>query len=77
MRVKILTRMKGTVDGIDLARFEVGQVYNLRTFLANYLLASGYAEPVTNYPPRADVVSQRSRGPDLQKAPDNKPPRRR
>jgi hypothetical protein len=77
MRVKILTRMKGDVEGIDLTRFEVGKVYNVRTFLANYLLASGYAEPVTNHRPRVDDVSERSRGPDLEKGPEIKPPRRR
>ena len=46
MRLRILTAMKGKVDGTDLAHFEVGQVYDVGTSLANYLLASGYAEPL-------------------------------
>lgn len=51
MRLRILTAMKDKVDGTDLAHFEVGHVYDVGTSLANYLLASGYAEPVAEETP--------------------------
>ena len=51
MRVRITTRMDGSVDGIDLTHFEVGQIYDLGPVLANYLLASGYGVPVRDESP--------------------------
>jgi hypothetical protein len=55
MRVQITTRLHGTLDGIDLTRFEVGRIYDIGSSLANYLLASGYAVPVTDE--RADPMA--------------------
>jgi hypothetical protein len=48
MRVRITVVMKGTIDGINLEQFKVGQVYDIGTSLASYLLASGYAVPVND-----------------------------
>jgi hypothetical protein len=61
MRVRILVPMKGSIDGIDLSHFEVGQVYDVGTTLANYLLASRYAIPIADEKPDVDDMSGRSR----------------
>jgi hypothetical protein len=46
VRVRITQRLSGSIDGIQLSRFEVGVTYEVGTTLANYLLAEGLAEPV-------------------------------
>lgn len=48
MRVRIVTKMHGTIDSFDLEKFEVGLVYEVGPSLGNYLLASRYAVPVTD-----------------------------
>jgi hypothetical protein len=37
---------EGRADGFDLRRFQVGQVYDVGTVLANLLLAEGWAVPI-------------------------------
>ena len=37
--------MAGSIDGIHLDRFEMGQVYDVGTAVGSYLLAIGVAEP--------------------------------
>lgn len=37
---------EGRADGFDLRRFQVGQIYDVGTVLANLLLAEGWAVPV-------------------------------
>ena len=51
MRVRITGSMHGSIDGIDLTRFVVGSVYDMGTSLGNYLMASGYAEPIADESP--------------------------
>ena len=46
VRSKITKPLHGSIDGLHLGRFVVGQVYDLGTSLANYLLAIRAAEPV-------------------------------
>ena len=46
MRLKITKQLSESIDGLHLGRFEVGEVYDVGTALANYLLADGSAEPV-------------------------------
>ena len=46
MRLKITKQLSGSIDGLHLGRFAVGEVYDVGTALANYLLADGAAEPV-------------------------------
>ncbi|HXD17838.1 MAG TPA: hypothetical protein VN654_12535 [Vicinamibacterales bacterium] len=48
MRVKIIEQMSGTLDGIDLTKFQVGHVYDVGVSFASYLLASRYATPVAD-----------------------------
>lgn len=61
MRVRITQRLSGSIDGIQLSRFEVGVTYEVGTTLANYLLAEGLAEPVDASTP-AIVVPTRWKG---------------
>jgi hypothetical protein len=77
MRVRILVPMKRAIDGIDLSHFEVGQVYDVGTTLANYLLASGYTIPVAGGTPEEDDVSERSHTRDRDKAAEKGPRRGR
>ena len=46
MRLKITRQLHGNIDGLRLGRFAVGEVYDVGTSLANYLLAIQAAEPV-------------------------------
>jgi hypothetical protein len=48
MRIRITERLTGSIDGIQLDRFRVGQTYDMGTTLASYLLAVGSAVPVTD-----------------------------
>ena len=43
--------MKGDIDGIDLTKFKVGNVYDMGTSHANYLMAIGYGTPVVDEDP--------------------------
>jgi hypothetical protein len=51
MRVRITQYLTGSIDGIQLRRFRVGEVYDMGTSLANYLMAMGYALPVVDERP--------------------------
>jgi hypothetical protein len=53
MRVRILTKMHGPINGFDLDKFEVGHAYDVGTSLGNYLLASRYAVPIADDEPAA------------------------
>jgi hypothetical protein len=46
MRVRIIRRQRGDVDGINLEAFQVGLVYDVAPSLATYLLTVGSAELV-------------------------------
>lgn len=52
MRLRIVKRMRGEVDGVSLEQFRVGETYDVGTSLGSYLLALRAAVPV------ADVVSK-------------------
>jgi hypothetical protein len=53
MRVRITKTLNGSIDGIQLARLSKGQVYDVNTSLACYLLSEGMAEPAPNDTPTA------------------------
>jgi hypothetical protein len=79
MRIRIVSVMKGDIDGIDLTKFEIGRVYDMGTSLANYLMASGYAMPVADERPALVVPldeAHRHTAIPLEEAAD-KPPRKR
>ena len=46
MRLRVLTRPTGTIDGISLDRFRLGEVYELGAQVACVFLAEGWAELV-------------------------------
>ena len=53
MRVRITKRLEGSIDGIQLSRLSKGQVYDIATSLACYLLSEGMAEPASSDEPTA------------------------
>src|SRR5262245_9834962 len=46
MRLRITRQLRESIDGIQFSAFRTGYVYEVGTTIANYLLASGAAEPV-------------------------------
>jgi hypothetical protein len=57
MRVRITHPLSGSIDGIQLSHLMPGQVYEVGTQLACYLLSSRMAEPVTDYVPVNPLAS--------------------
>jgi hypothetical protein len=53
MRVRITKALTGSIDGIQLSRLSKGQVYDVYTSLACYLLSEEMAEPASNEEPTA------------------------
>jgi len=53
MRVRITKALEGSIDGIQLSRLSKGQVYDVYTSLACYLLTEGMAEPASSEEPTA------------------------
>ncbi len=51
MRLRITRAISGSIDGIQLDHFEVGQLYEVGTSIGSYLLAIGAAEPMTEEGP--------------------------
>ena len=48
MRVRITRALRGSIDGIQLSRLMKGQVYDVNTSLACYLLLEKVAEPAAS-----------------------------
>jgi hypothetical protein len=55
MRVRITKTLTGSVDGIRLSRLAKGQVYDVYTSLACYLLSEQMAEPAPEQEPTAPL----------------------
>ena len=53
MRVRITKVLTGSIDGIQLSRLSKGQVYDVYTSLACYLLSEEVAEPALDDAPPA------------------------
>ena len=51
MRVRITKALTGSIDGIQLSRLSKGQVYDVYTSLACYLLSEEMAEPALDEEP--------------------------
>ena len=51
MRVRITRTLTGSIDGIQLSRLSRGQVYDVNTSLACYLLSEEMAEPALSDEP--------------------------
>ena len=74
VRLKITRRLSGSIDGVQLDHFQVGDLYDVGTSLGSYLLALGAAEPVVDETPARivplDPMPERSVAAD-------RPPRKR
>ena len=55
MRVRITKVLTGSIDGIQLSRLSKGQVYDVYTSLACYLLSEEVAEPALDDAPTVVV----------------------
>jgi hypothetical protein len=44
VRLKITRRLSGSIDGVQLSRFQPGTLYDVATSVGTYLLAIGAAE---------------------------------
>ena len=56
MRIQIIESLRGSIDGIQLDRFRVGETYDMGTTLASYLMAVGAAVPVIDESPARIVA---------------------
>jgi hypothetical protein len=59
MRLRITRTVSGSIDGIQLSHFEIGQLYEVGTAVGSYLLAVGAAEPVAEEGPALIVPTVR------------------
>ena len=55
MRLRIIRRLQGEIDGVSLDQFLVGESYEVGTAVGSYLLALRAAVPVIDDPP-ADIL---------------------
>ena len=51
MRIRIVQRPSGRIDGVPLDRFEPGGVYDVNASIGTYLMATGYAQAVADSSP--------------------------
>ena len=68
MRVRITKTLTGSIDGIQLSRLSKGQVYDVYTSLACYLLSENMAEPAPEREPTAALPLENQK-PELTGAP--------
>ena len=60
MRIRITKPQSGSLDGVPLAGFVVGQTYEVPATLASYLVTLGTAEPIMD---NSQAASGEGRGP--------------
>jgi hypothetical protein len=58
MRLRITRQLDGSMDGIQLAQFVPGQVYDVGTSMGSYLLSMEAAEPVSEVVPAGLTFEQ-------------------
>jgi hypothetical protein len=61
MKVRIVKRPNGTVDGMALKPYVPGEVYDISPALADYLVLQGYAKPEMRSPARVAVKKKGDR----------------
>jgi hypothetical protein len=61
MRVRITKALTGSIDGIQLSRLSKGQVYDINTSLACYLLSEEVAEPALDNEPVAFLAFEKKK----------------
>lgn len=67
MRIRIVLRPSGRIDGVPLDRFEPGGVYEVNASIATYLMASGYAQAVADASPAHGSLRQSANDHDRKK----------
>jgi hypothetical protein len=75
VRLRIIRRLQGEIDGVSLDQFRVGETYDVGTAVGSYLLALRAAVPVIDDPPPQDIrvdLPQRDRGFATRKRPEKK-----
>ena len=55
MRIRIVRRPSGLIDGVPLDRFDPGATYDVNASIATYLMATGYAQAVAHMNPATIV----------------------
>jgi hypothetical protein len=65
MRIRIVRRPSGRIDGVPLDRFDQGATYDVNASIATYLMATGYAQAVAETNP-AIVVPRDTTAADAQ-----------
>jgi hypothetical protein len=43
VRIRIVKRPRGTIDGVSLRHYRLGETYDVAAMLAQYLVAEGFA----------------------------------
>ena len=51
MRIRIVRRPHGEVDGVALERFEPGEIYDVNVSIGTYLMVGGHAQAVADTSP--------------------------
>jgi hypothetical protein len=51
MRIRIVRRPDGRIDGVDLHRFEPGEIYDVNVSIGTYLMVGGHAQAVADTGP--------------------------
>jgi hypothetical protein len=51
MRIRIVQRPSGRIDGVPLDRFEPGGEYDVNASIGTYLIVMGYAQAVADSSP--------------------------
>ncbi|UYO61817.1 Rho termination factor N-terminal domain-containing protein [Acetobacterium wieringae] len=57
MKIKMIKRAPGSIDGIRTEFYEEGQIYDLPLFMANSFEAKGYAVKIDGAPQEQKVIS--------------------
>jgi hypothetical protein len=73
VRLRITRALSGSIDGIQLAYFTVGQVYDVGTSVGSLLLSVRAAEPVSDSEPVDEIGLSR---PDWRDQAADSPPKK-
>ncbi|URN85867.1 Rho termination factor N-terminal domain-containing protein [Acetobacterium wieringae] len=58
MKIKMLKKVLGSIDGIRVNTYEEGQIYNVPLFMADSFILKGYAENLEAGPMEQKVIEQ-------------------
>ncbi len=67
MRVRVIKHTTGRLDGFDLSRFEVGQIYDVSSAFATFLIETGSGQLVADDTPALVVPLPRSDEPSTRR----------